>query len=461
MIPVVAPADMRRVDDRAVHGGVSIESLIERAGWAVARVAREMLGGTYGRRVLVVAGPGNNGADGRSAARFLRERGVAVRVLAVDELPDTLPDADLIVDAAFGTGFRGVWSPPPATCPVLAVDVPSGIDGLTGIAHGSPWTCERTVTFVAPKPGHFFHDGRRSSGRLDVIDIGIGLVAADSNVGLVTGDDVEQWWPRREIGAHKWNHAAFVVAGSAGMTGAAALAASAAMRSGAGIVHLVTPGSNVDSDVPTEIVRRAVDSTSWANDVVAMAESRFKALAIGPGLGRAETTLADVRQVVERTHVPIVIDGDALHAVDTETLSRRSVPVILTPHDGEFTSLTGAPPSADRIASARSLAEHSRSIVLLKGSTTVVADPSGRVALMAHGDERLATAGSGDVLTGVITGALAAGVAPFEAAVSAAWICAEAGRHCPRHGTVASDLVHAIPTVFDGLFGSTGQNDRR
>jgi hydroxyethylthiazole kinase-like uncharacterized protein yjeF len=454
MIPVVTPERMRRIDERAVASGVPLDTLIERAGWEVAAVARRMLGGTYGRRVIVVAGPGNNGADGRVAGRLLGERGVQVMVLAADDLPAVLPDADLLIDAAYGTGFRGVWQPPVAPCPVLAVDVPSGVDGLTGVAHGSPWVCERTVTFVAPKPGLYFHDGRRLSGQVDIVDIGLNDIAVDpddAGIGLVTRDDVRDHWPRRAADAHKWKHGALVVAGSPGMLGAASLASRAAMRSGAGIVHLATPGTASERGVPTEVVRRPIPSLGWSTDVVSASATRFRVLAIGPGLGRDDGTLGEARRVIAAAPVTVVVDGDALHAIDADVVARRVAPTVLTPHDGEFEALTGAPPSIDRIAAARDAARRFRAVVLLKGATTVVADPSGRAAIVANGDERLATAGSGDVLAGTITGALVGGAQPFEAAAFAAWLCAEAGRRCARHGTTASDLVDALPWVLDDV----------
>lgn len=463
MIPVVTPDEMRRVDERAIAGGIPLDVLVERAGWAVARAARLVLGGTYGRRVVVVAGPGNNGGDGRVAARLLADRGVAVRLLDAGDLPMVLPDADLLIDAAYGTGFRGEWNPPVARCRVLAVDLPTGIDGITGRALGSPWTCERTVTFAAAKPGHFFHDGRRLSGVVDVVDIGLDV--SESSIGVMTADDVVSRWPTRRSDAHKWKHGAYVVAGSPGMTGAASLATAAALRSGAGIVHLATPGVVDGSALPIEVVRRTVDSTSWSDDVLADVSQRFAVLAIGPGLGRHEHTMNEVRRVVASADLPVVIDGDALHALDERLISSRSAPTILTPHDGEFTALVGWAPGDDRIDAARVLAGRFRAVVLLKGPTTVIADPSGEVILVDHGDERLATAGSGDVLTGVVIGAVASGASPFDAAGLAAWVCADAGRRGPRHATVASDVLAAVPHVLDDVVGdgvgSTGQNDDR
>lgn len=455
MLPVLTPDEMRRIDERAVASGIPLVNLIERAGWGVARVAREMLGGTYGRRVLVVCGPGNNGADGRVAARFLSERGVQVKVLEASELPEVLPVADLLIDAAYGTGFRGFWQPPRTACPVLAVDVPSGVDGLTGVAHGYPWTAERTITFVAAKPGLYFHDGRTLSGRIDVVDIGLEVPSDDGSVGLVTRDDVAMWWPRRAGDAHKWKHGAFLVAGSPGMLGAASLASMAAMRTGAGIVHMATPGTTSERGVPAEVVRRPIAPLGWSIDVLDAVTRRFRVLAIGPGLGRDEGTLDEARRVIASATVPVIVDGDALRAVDPDVVARRPAPTILTPHDGEFEALIGSPPGVDRIAATRDAARRFQAVVLLKGPTTVVADPSGRVALVAHGDERLATAGSGDVLTGSIAGTMASGAEAFEAAAASAWLCAEAGRRCARFGTTAGDLANELPWVLDDVVEST------
>ncbi len=451
MIPVVTPDEMRRIDERAMSSGVSLDTLVNRAGWAVARAARQMLGGTYGRRVVVVAGPGNNGADGRVAARLLAERGVWVRVIEVGELPTHLPEVDLLVDAAFGTGFHGEWNPPPAPCRVLAVDLPSGVDGLTGRAHGSPWQCARTITFAAAKPGHFFHEGRRLSGTIEVADIGLDV--SSSTIGVMTDDDIAARWPTRRADAHKWTHGAYVVAGSPGMTGAASLTTEAALRAGAGIVHLASPGVGEVSTSPIEVVRRPIGAESWGHEVLADVSRRFRVLAIGPGLGRADHTMNDIRRVVASADLPIVVDGDALHALDARSVSARSAPTIITPHDGEFATLAGEPPGDDRVDAARDLARRFGAVVLSKGPTTVIADPSGEVVLVDHGDDRLATAGSGDVLTGVVTGAVAAGASPMDAAGMAAWVCAEAGRRCHRHGTIASDILAAVPLVLDDLLG--------
>jgi ADP-dependent NAD(P)H-hydrate dehydratase / NAD(P)H-hydrate epimerase len=223
VIPVVTRDEMRAIDASADD---PVDVLVERAGAAVARAALEMLGGAYGRTVAVLAGPGNNGADGRVAAERLRARGAAVHVYDARDMPADLPACDLVIDAAFGTGFRGSWSAPGiGGARVLAVDVPTGLDSDTGVAPSTVLRADRTVTFAAAKPGHFIGDGPDVVGELTVADIGL---PAPASMGVVQADDVATWVPRRDRHSHKWRHAVRLVAGSPGMTGAAVLAASAA-----------------------------------------------------------------------------------------------------------------------------------------------------------------------------------------------------------------------------------------
>ncbi|MYB02737.1 MAG: bifunctional ADP-dependent NAD(P)H-hydrate dehydratase/NAD(P)H-hydrate epimerase, partial [Acidimicrobiaceae bacterium] len=228
MIPVVTPARMAEIDAAAPK---PVDVLIERAGAAVARAAVEMMGGTYGRRVVVLAGPGNNGADGRAAARRLRRRGARVRVISATDAPETLPVAALYIDAAFGTGLSRPYTPPQRgrpDAPVLAVDIPSGLDGLTGEPLGGPvWIARRTVTFAALKPGLLFGGGPAACGSTTVADIGLAVSAEDlDNCALMTDADIESL-PAGTGTTHKWHSAALVVAGSPGMGGAAALACEA------------------------------------------------------------------------------------------------------------------------------------------------------------------------------------------------------------------------------------------
>ncbi|MCB0955448.1 MAG: NAD(P)H-hydrate dehydratase [Ilumatobacter sp.] len=454
MVPIVTPEEMRTVDAEATE---PTDVLIARAGGAVARAALRMLGGTYGRVVNVVAGKGNNGADGRVAAARLAERGVKVRVFDAAGCPSDLPPADLVIDAAYGTGFRGEWNPPEVgDAMVLAVDIPSGVDALTGGAAGPVLAADRTVTFAALKPGLLFPPGSDLAGAVEVADIGLGAgVARHAHAALVQGADVGGWLPARERDAHKWRSAVRVVAGSIGMTGAAALVARAAMRAGAGIVHLSSPGALVTS-APVEVVQRPVPMTGWAATVLDTLD-RFHALVVGPGLGREDAATAEARRLVVEAAVPAVVDGDGLFAMAWNAegaaalLRRRTPPTVLTPHDGEYAMLTGAPPGGDRLVAARRLAADTGCVVLLKGPATVVAGPDGRTLVVTSGDERLATAGSGDVLSGLIGALLARGVPALEAAAAGAWLHGRAAAMAPAAGLVAGDIADHLPAVLEEL----------
>jgi len=448
VIPIVTPEEMGAIDAAAPE---PVEVLIGRAGAAVAWAAVDLLGGTYGRRVVVLAGKGNNGNDGRDAARRLRRRGVRIHELDAADLPEALPACDLVIDAAFGTGFRGEWTPPTASAPVLAVDIPSGVEGLTGQMPGGALTAARTVTFAALKPGLLLPPGADRAGQVDVADIGLDVSAARAHA--VEAADVAGWLPRRAPDGHKWQAAVRVVAGSPGMTGAAHLTSAAAFRAGAGYVTLSSPGVDHDPMAPTEVVGRPLPSARWHQAVLEEAD-RYGALAVGPGLSTAPDAVAAARAVVTDWPGPLVVDGDGLTALGetvADVTASRSVPAVLTPHEGEFARLAGGPPDADRIAAVRSLAATTGAVVLLKGPATVVAAPDGAVLITTTGDARLATAGTGDVLTGIIAALLAGGVAPLEAAAAAAFLHGRAGAVGWRHGLVASDLLDQLPIVIDPL----------
>ncbi|HET6949808.1 MAG TPA: NAD(P)H-hydrate dehydratase [Acidimicrobiales bacterium] len=448
---VVTPEEMAAVDAEAPE---PTEVLVGRAGAAVARHAVGMLGGTYGRRVVVVAGKGNNGADGRDASARLRRRGVRTQVIGATEAPRRLPPADLVIDAAYGTGFRGEYAAPdPAGAPVLAVDIPSGVAGTTGQVGGAAVAAERTVTFAALKPGLLFHPGRALAGDGVVADIGLDVGRATAAV--VEAADVAAWVPPRPPDSHKWRAAVMIAAGSAGMTGAAHLAARAAQRAGAGMVRVASPGLDHDPGLPTEAVGVPVPVAGWDGLVLAQLD-RAGALVLGPGLGRSAPTVTAVLQLASSAPVPLVVDGDGLTALGdqaAEVLGRRDAPAVLTPHDGEFARLAGHPPGDDRIAAARALARATGAVVLLKGPTTVVAEPGGWVHLSTAGDARLATAGTGDVLAGIIGALLAQGVAPGPAAAAGAWLHGTAAGEGPVRGLVASDVVAGLPAVLCGLPG--------
>jgi NAD(P)H-hydrate epimerase len=445
--PIVTPDEMKAIDRAASE---PVEVLVERAGAAVARAALDLLGGAYGRRVVVVAGKGNNGADGRAAARRLERRGVRVEVVEAAEVAPGLPACDLVIDAAYGTGFRGTYAAPdPGGAPVLAVDIPSGVNGLTGEASEGAVRAQRTVTFAARKPGLLLGEGAELAGDVTVADIG--LDTASATAWLVEPADVRAWLPARTREWHKWKTALWVAAGSPGMGGAAQLCSRAALRAGAGTVRLGSPGVAPDPAF-LEVVGRTIPATGWA-DAVLDDLSRCKALVVGPGLSRSDATRESVRELVARAPVPTLVDADGLFALGTaeeaaKVLAGRAEGTVMTPHDGEFRRMAGDPPGADRLGATRALARTTGATVLLKGSTTVVADADGRTLFSTAGDPRLATAGTGDVLAGVIGAFLAQGLEPLQAGGLGAFVHGEAARRGWPRGLVAGDLLDAIPAVL-------------
>lgn len=449
---------MRAADAAALDEVTDAHLFIRRAGYATAVVAKKMMLGSYGRRVVVIAGSGHNGDDGRVAGEWLTTWGAQVRYVAADNAGAVFVDGrttDLVIDAAYGIGFHGTWTPPIVMdVPVLAVDIPSGLDATTGIVHGGILVADRTVTFAAVKTGMLFGDGPSVCGEIDVVDVGIDP-PADLETHLVDAGDICRWLPVRDRSAHKWNHAVRVVAGSPGMGGAASLVSAAAMRAGAGMVHLSWRGTAESVMPPTEVVGHVLPSDSWAR-FVQQDVSRFGCLVVGPGLGRGDDIGVEVREILSTCDVPVVVDGDGLiAAVDPNgghsALLSRPSPTVLTPHDGEFAMLGGDARNPDRIEATRALAHTTQCVVVRKGPTTIIAHPSGAVFLSVAGDERLATAGSGDVLSGVIGAFIARGLDPFLAAVAGVHVHGLAGVACEGEGVIARDVVSAIPEVMTRL----------
>lgn len=447
MRPVVTPTEMKAIDEASPE---PVDVLVERAGAAVARAALEMLGGGYGRRVVVIAGKGNNGADGRAAAARLRRRGVRVEVVDATDQPDRVAPSNLVIDAAYGTGFHGDYeAPDPAGAPVLAVDIPSGVNGLTGEAGPGAVRAQRTVTFAAYKPGVLLQPGARLAGDVTVADIG--LDTSTATAWLVEEADVREWLPPAPPESHKWKHALWVVAGSPGMTGAAHLCARAALRSGASTVRLGIPGVPPEPRF-LEVVGRTVPITEWDASVLEQLD-REKGLIVGPGLSRTDSTRQSVRRLVAEASVPVVVDADGLVALGTadearEVIGVRTAGTILTPHDGEFRRLMGHPPGPDRLEATRELARRTGATVLLKGTVTIVAEPGGQALLSNAGDARLATAGTGDVLSGVIGAFIAQGMDPLRAAAGAAVAHGTAAKRGWRRGLVAGDILDLLPEVL-------------
>ena len=447
--PLYSAGEMRAAEARHPGYPGTADELMERAAAAVAREALAAF--PDARRFAVLCGGGANGGDGRIAARLLREAGRD----AVET--DDPGGADVVIDALFGTGFHGAPRPDAAAlierieasgAPVLSVDLPSGVDATTGEVAGAAVHATVTVTFHGPKVGLAVAPGRFHSGRVIVADIG--LEPAPTAVVRAT-PAVLTLVPRRGQRDSKFTAGALLVVGGArGTTGAAVLAASAALRADAGYVTLAVPSGSlaVAETLALEPVKRGFAYASGADDLAADLE-RAAALAVGPGLGRAPEARALVRALLDRSSLPAVVDADALYGL--EPVSRKAS-TVLTPHAGELARLLGtnaAWVSAHRLEAAGRCAERFGAVTVLKGPDTIVRAPDGRTIVCDTGPPSLATAGTGDVLTGVIGAFLAKGLDATDAAVAAAVAHGLAARSVPyQAGLIASDVAAALPTVL-------------
>jgi ADP-dependent NAD(P)H-hydrate dehydratase / NAD(P)H-hydrate epimerase len=479
--PVLTPTEMAEADRRTIAAGTPVEVLMERAGRAVAWTVRRVCGGTYGKRAVVVCGKGNNGGDGLVAARVLRGWGTQVDVFELKgginqaRFERALRRSDVVVDAMYGTGFKGALEADAARVTAVlesvpaysvSVDIPSGIDGLTGEMSGEAFWADRTVCFAGLKSGLLFQPGRAHAGDVDVVDIGVDV--GEPLVGVTEASDVARDLPRRAPEAHKWQSGVMVVGGSGGMTGAPLFASHAAMRAGAGIVWCCVPAEDTAAGASgSEVITRAMPATAdgaldeAAATAVLKDVERFRCLVLGPGLGREEATAAAVRRIAAEAPVPLVLDADGLNCLarDLDLLRVRTAPTVLTPHAGEYERLTGAPVGPDRLAAARALAARARSIVLLKGSTTVVAEPDGRAAVNLTGGSWLATAGTGDVLSGIMGAFVAGSGAELGQVAAAAWVHGRAADHAGHTGLVAGDLIDALPRTLRELEDATNEGE--
>jgi hydroxyethylthiazole kinase-like uncharacterized protein yjeF len=474
--PVLTPAEMAERDKFTIAAGTPVEVLMERAGRAVAWAVRRWCGGTYGTRVLVVCGKGNNGGDGLVVARVLEGWGARVETFRLEDGVDRraferlLRRGAVVVDAMYGTGFKGALEGDAAWVaravdgvPVFAIDIPSGVDGLTGAVPDEAVRADKTVTFGALKPGLLFEPGRSHSGEVEVVDIGIDL-GVDRWSATQGAIEFDGWWPvpARAPDAHKWQSGVMVLGGSGGMTGAPLMVSRAALRSGAGIVWCCVPGDDAAQRASGgEVITKAMPATAAgaldepaASEVLKHAE-RFRALVVGPGLGREEATAAAVRRVVAEAPVPLVLDADGLNCLagDLGPIQARTDPTVLTPHTGEYERLAGEATVDDRLAAARRLAERSGAVVLLKGPGEVVSAPGGRAAINPLGGPWLASAGTGDVLSGIVGAFVGRGAAPFDAACAGAWAHSRAADEAGHTGLVAGDLITALPRALADLHG--------
>ncbi len=490
-LALLTPDEMGRADRLAVERGTPSLTLMQNAGRGVAREARNLLGA--GRRVVVLCGPGNNGGDGFVAARYLAEGGAEVHVALLGECaglngdaavmaqrwggdvaplaPAAINGADVVVDAMFGAGLTRPLSGIAAevvqalnasTVPVLAVDVPSGLDGSTGQALGPVVEATRTVTFFRRKPGHLLMPGRALCGPVVVDDIGIpdGVLA---DIGVQAWANAPALWctafPWPRLDGHKYRRGhALVVSGPAAHTGAARLGARGALRVGAGLVTVASPPDAIPVNAAqlTAIMLTAFDGAAGLGRI--LEDKRKNAVLLGPALGVGPPT----RQLVGTalaSGAATVLDADALtsfadapDALFAAVASDAARPVVMTPHDGEFARLFPGSAAGCKLARARDAARRSGAIVVLKGPDTVVAAPDGRAAINDNAPPWLATAGAGDVLGGFVAGLLAQGMLAFAAACAAVWLHgAAAAAFGP--GLIAEDLPETLPKVLRALSG--------
>jgi len=436
MIPVLTAAQMRFADAAAVasRGG---EALVNAAGTAVALEAQRLLGACYGKRVVVLAGPGLNGADGRVAANWLRARGSRVRLVEVANQPASIEPCDLLIDAAFGLGCSRAYSPPrlgPGT-KVLAVDLPSGVDSDSGALLGTPLAADVTLAIGAFKYAHLTGPASALCGELRFADLGIVTSVGD---GVLEDRDLDDM-VHRGPSDHKWVHAVSVFAGSPPMPGAAELVARGALAGGASMIRLATRGSEASlTNLPPEVVRSSNKSV----------DRRSRAVVAGPGLGEdAASWLA--KRLVD-VSVPVVLDADGLEPSLLAAVPASGRHWVLTPHEGEFARLTNGAQLTNRIENVRDFASASGCVVLLKGPTTIIASPTGRLRIVRSGTTALATAGSGDVLAGLIGATIARGHDEFEASALAAHLHGRAGARLATYAP-ASALPAAITEILDEL----------
>ncbi len=465
MLELLTPAQTARADAAAIASGIPVAALMENAGRAVARAVAARFRPC---RTLVLCGPGNNGGDGYVAARLLEARGWPVAVAALSPLKgDAVPAAagwrgpivpftaaeaaraELVIDAVFGAGLTRDLAPEVATVlaaarRIVAIDVPSGLDGANGQARGAVAAAELTVSFFRLKPGHLLFPGRALCGETVLADIGLPASVLPA-IAPDTFRNAPGLWtlPRRAIGGHKFSAGHATVIGGAAMTGAARLAAAAARRAGAGLVTIAA-ADNADlyraGDPGT-----MVDAAPLAGQ---LADIRRNAWLVGPGLGRDRAP--DVLPPLLASGRAVVVDADAISACAGRPDLLRGA-AVLTPHEGEFTRVFG-PIGADRLAAVRAAAQETGAVVLLKGPDTVIAAPNGRAAINGNAPPWLATAGSGDVLAGIIAGLLAQGMAPFGAAAAGAWLHGAAGS-ITGEGLIAEDLLPAITQALAAARG--------
>ena len=509
---IVTADQMRELDRRTIHeAGVPGKTLMERAGSGVVSAMEETFGTLKGKTVTIFCGKGNNGGDGFVVARLLRQKRSVVQICFLAHTRDLKGDAKLmyqrfvkgagrsnvlsvpspdsmhqlvrhshvLVDALLGTGTsspitglyqEAIHAMNASEAPTVAVDLPSGIDADTGGTSGTAVQAELTVTMGNPKLGLFLGAGIDHAGRLHCVDIGIPSQYVEDlqlPIEMVTPSAIQPWLPKRPASAHKgtFGHAG-IIAGSSGKSGAAALAAKAALRAGAGLVTVATPASvqaSVASGIPEVMTLPLPETSAHTLSRQALPPLRTflqsrSAIGMGPGLSTHAETVEVVRTLIAQCDRPLVIDADALNALAGHTSLLRSCPLspIVTPHPGEMARLLGESTAAavnrNRVGIAQDFARTHSTIVVLKGARTIIAHPHGATAITPTGNPGMATAGTGDVLTGILAGLLAQGVSPWEAAQSGVYLHGLAGDLAARTfgypSLMAGDLVADLPQAI-------------
>jgi ADP-dependent NAD(P)H-hydrate dehydratase / NAD(P)H-hydrate epimerase len=507
---LVTSESMRQADRQAIDKeGIPSLTLMENAGQGVAQwVLSNYLQNPHSSRVIVVCGTGNNGGDGFVVARYLYQAGVDVSCILVgdssrlsadcahnhklakdlhipvvtaissESLPKLL-QCDLIIDAISGTGFSGsprgimadairLISNCGAIC--IAIDLPSGVSADSGDCEGEAVTADATCTLALPKLGLFVSPGREHAGRVEVIPIGIPahvIGQCPSPCLLVTREEVAAMLPKRKAEGHKYDFGTvLIVGGSTGLTGAAALAGESALRSGCGMARIACPATVLPfiatlireaTTIPMpDVGKRGAFALRGLGNLRKVATDN-SAVVLGPGIGRHHETMELVRRFVATCEQPLVVDADAINAFDghIELLAKRKTLRVLTPHAGEFRRLTGemvAPNFLERIAQAVRWGKKLSSVLVLKGSPTIISGPEGECYLNPTGNSGMATGGSGDVLSGIIGSLMAQGIAPLSASVCGVYLHGLAGDIAAdsvgTRSLIAGDIVSAIPDAF-------------
>jgi NAD(P)H-hydrate epimerase len=493
--------------------GISIYDLMERAGKAVAEVVIQRLGNVKDKRIVIISGKGNNGGDGFVAGRILKEKGAKVDLFLLcfpDELKNEaaiafgslgkfsskcqvltpenfesfkkiISQADIIIDAIFGFGFKGavegfiadaIKALNESGSSIISVDIPSGIEADSGHVHSICVKADETVTFGLPKIGLVLYPGAECAGKITVADIGFPLELiekANIKSGLIEKEEAKELLPVRHPDIHKKGCGrVLVIAGSIGMTGAAVLTSEAALRSGAGIITLGASKSlnHIFEQKLTEVMTIPLDETFnralgiEAFDQIMELSASFDVVVIGPGLSLDPSTVLLVRKIIKEINLPVVLDADGLNAMvgEVKYFTKRSFPTVITPHPGELARLfktTSVEIQADRISFVKKAAKDWNVVVVLKGAHTIIGNSNGDIKINITGNSGMATAGTGDVLTGLIGGFLAQKLSPFNASILGTYLHGLAGdigvEETTEYCLIASDLIKYLPEAIKNV----------